>query len=234
MAGFEDHCWRDIVPAEVLDICSHYERPVGVGAGPAALLAIDLYELAYEGGARPVAELHRTYPSACGEHAYAAIEPTKRLFAAARSARLPVFYSTQDTRADSKPGLVTATRRQRIKTAPELYAIRPEFRPHPGDVVITKQRASAFYGTPLAAHLTQLGIRTAIVCGESTSGCVRATAVDAYSHGFHVVLVEECCFDRSALSHKVNLFDLHHKYADVLHLETVLAELAPAAVKKAG
>jgi maleamate amidohydrolase len=234
MAGFEDHCWRDIVPAEVLDIYSHYERPVGVGAGPLALLAIDLYELAYEGGARPVAELHRTYPSSCGEHAYAAIEPTKRLFAAARVAALPVFYSTQDTRADSKPSLITATRRQRIKTAPELYAIRPEFRPHPGDVVITKQRASAFYGTPLAAHLTQLGVRTTIVCGESTSGCVRATAVDAYSHGFHVVLVEECCFDRSPLSHKVNLFDLHHKYADVLHLETVLAELAPTSVKKAG
>ncbi len=147
---------------------------------------------------------------------------------------MPVFYSTQDTRADSKPAFLPATRRQRVKTAPELYAIRPEFRPQPGDVVITKQRASAFYGTPLAAHLTQLGIRTAIICGESTSGCVRATAVDAYSHGFDVVLVEECCFDRSPLSHKVNLFDLHHKYADVLHLEAVLAHLEGLAVKKAG
>ena len=80
------------------------------------------------------------------------------------------------------------------------------------DVVITKQRASVFFGTPLVAHLTQLGVQTLIICGESTSGCVRATAVDAYSHGFHVVLVEECCFDRSILSHKVNLFDMHHKY----------------------
>ena len=99
--------------------------------------------------------------------------------------------------------------------------IRPEFKPQPGDVVITKQRASVFYGTPLMAHLTQLGIQTLIVCGESTSGCVRATAVDAYSNGFHVVLVEECCFDRSELSHKVNLFDMHHKYTDVMHVDEV-------------
>jgi len=231
--GFEDHCWKDIVPADTLEIYSHYERPIGV-QGAAALLAIDLYELAYEGGAKPVIELHHTHPSSCGEHAYAAIEPTRRLFAAARRAALPVFYTTQDTRALSKPTAVTATRRQGIQTAPELYAIRPEFRPEPGDVVITKQRASGFYGTPLAAHLMQLGVRTVIVCGESTSGCVRASAVDAYSHGFHVVLVEECCFDRSPLSHKVNLFDLHHKYADVMHVEAVLAHLGGLAVRKAG
>jgi nicotinamidase-related amidase len=232
MTDFEDHCWKDLVPADVLDIYSHYIRDVGV-EGPAALLAIDLYELAYEGGAKPVAELHRTYPSSCGEHAWAAIEPTKRLFAGAHRAGLPVFYSTQDMRAEAKPHLVTATRRQGSKAGPEQFAIRPEFRPLPGDVVIAKQRASAFYGTPLAAHLTQLGVRTTIVCGESTSGCVRATAVDAYSHGFHVVLVEECCFDRSQLSHKVNLFDLHHKYADVLHLDATLAHLDALAVRKA-
>jgi nicotinamidase-related amidase len=100
-------------------------------------------------------------------------------------------------------------------------------------VVITKQRASVFFGTPLAAHLTQLGVRTLIICGESTSGCVRATAVDAYSHGYHVVLVEECCFDRSVLSHKVNLFDLHHKYTDVMHVDEVVAHLGGMAVKKA-
>jgi nicotinamidase-related amidase len=230
---FENYCWQDVVPADVLEIYSHYRRKLGVGPAP-ALLAIDLYELAYEGGKRPVIELHQTYPSSCGEHAFAAIQPTRRLFAAARRAGLPVFFSTMDTRTLAKPAAVAATRRQRIQTAPELYAIRPEFKPEPGDVVIAKQRASAFYGTPLAAHLTQLGVRTAIICGESTSGCVRATAVDAYSHGFEVVVVEECCFDRSALSHKVNLFDLHHKYADVMHLDAVAAHLDGLAVRKAG
>jgi nicotinamidase-related amidase len=116
---------------------------------------------------------------------------------------------------------------------PSDYVIRPEFKPQAGDVVITKQRASVFYGTPLMAHLTQLGIQTLIVCGESTSGCVRATAVDAYSNGFHVVLVEECCFDRSELSHKVNLFDMHHKYTDVMHVDDVVAHLDGMKVRKA-
>ena len=90
-----------------------------------------------------------------------------------------------------------------------------------------------FFGTPLVAHLTQLGVQTLIICGESTSGCVRATAVDAYSFGFHVVLVEECCFDRSILSHKVNLFDMHHKYTDVMHVDEVIAHLDGLAVRKA-
>jgi nicotinamidase-related amidase len=229
---FENHCWNDIVAPDVLDIYSHYARKTFVGPAP-ALLAIDLYELAYQGGAMPVAELHKTYASTCGEYAYAAIEPTRRLFAAARAANLPIFYTTQDTRPDSQPSRVTATKRRRVPQDPSLYAIKSEFKPQPGDVVITKQRASGFYGTPLLAHLTQLGVQTVIVCGESTSGCVRASAVDAYSNGFHVVIVEECCFDRSVLSHKVNLFDLHHKYADVLHVDEAVAHLERLLVKKA-
>jgi nicotinamidase-related amidase len=216
----------------VLEIYSHYERKTFVGTSP-ALIAIDLYELSYQGGAKPVAELAKIFPSSCGEHAHAAIEPTRRLVAAARAAGLPVFYSTMDTRADSLPTSVTATKRRKVATDPSLYAIRADFKPQPGDVVITKQRASIFYGTPLAAHLTQLGVRTLVICGESTSGCVRASAVDAYSHGFHVVLVEECCFDRSVLSHKVNLFDLHHKYADVIKVDEVIAHLDTMAVRKA-
>ena len=108
---FENHCWKDIVPPDVLDIYTHYHRKTFVGPSP-ALLAIDLYELAYQGGAKPVAQLHKTYPSTCGENAYAAIEPTKRLFAAARAAGIPIFYTTQDTRPDSLPSRVTATKRQ--------------------------------------------------------------------------------------------------------------------------
>jgi maleamate amidohydrolase len=230
---FEDHCWQDVVTPDILQIYSHYRRKTFVGPAP-ALLAIDLYELVYRGGAKTPAELAKTYPSACGQYAYAAIEPTKRLFTAARAAGLPIFYSTGDTRGESRPTFVNATKRVNPSADPSDFAIRPEFKPQPGDVVITKQRASAFFGTPLTAHLTQLGVQTLIVCGESTSGCVRASAVDAYSHGYHVVLVEECCFDRSLLSHKVNLFDLHHKYADVMHIDDVITHLAKSpAVKKA-
>ncbi len=88
--------------------------------------------------------------------------------------------------------------------------------------MIRKQRASAFFGTPLATNLVQLGVQSLIVLGQTTSGCVRASAVDAFSLGFKVALAEECCFDRNPLSHKVNLFDLHHKYADVLATETLI------------
>lgn len=221
---FEDHCWKDIVSSDVLDLYSRYRREVFVGVSP-ALLAIDLYELAYEGGPRPIAEISKEYPSSCGEYAWRAMEPTKKLFSAARSAAIPVFYSTMDVRHNSRPSGLNATKRQAPREDSGAYKIRPEFQPEPEDIIITKQRASAFFGTPLQAHLTQLGVRSVIICGESTSGCVRASAVDAYSYGFHVSLVEECCFDRSLLSHKVNLFDLHHKYADVLHIDEVEAHL---------
>jgi nicotinamidase-related amidase len=232
MSGdFEDHCWRDIVSPDDLEIYSHYHRKTYVGPAP-ALLAIDLYELAYRGGGKLPIELVKTNPSACGRYAYEAIEPTKRLFAAARAAGLPIFYSTGDMRSESKPDFVGSTKRVKPSIDAADYAIRPEFKPQKGDVVITKQRASAFYGTPLAAHLTQLAVQTVIVCGESTSGCVRASAVDAYSHGYHVVLAEECCFDRSLMSHKVNLFDMHHKYTDVMHVDEIIAHLAKTGTNK--
>jgi maleamate amidohydrolase len=229
---FEDHCWKDVISGDVLDLYSRYEREVFVGPSP-ALLAIDLYELAYEGGAKPISEISKVFPSSCGEHAWAAIEPTERLFAAARSAKIPVFYTTMDVRANSRPEGLNATKRRAPRNDAGAYAIRANFKPELDDVVITKQRASAFFGTPLQAHLTQLGVRTVIICGESTSGCVRASAVDAYSYGFHVVLAEECCFDRSVLSHKINLFDLHHKYADVLHADQVEAHLKSEHVRVA-
>lgn len=98
--------------------------------------------------------------------------------------------------------------------------------------MVAKCRASVFFETDLAGHLERLGVGTLVLCGETTSGCVRATAVDAYSHGLHVVVVEEAVFDRSPLSHKISLFDLHHKYADVMTLaqfELALDARRPAA-----
>ena len=189
-----------------------------------ALIAIDLYDLVYRGGAHPPPELNERYPNSCGIFAHRAIAPTKRLFAAARRAGIPVFFCTQDTRANNRPPGATSTRRQR-RVAPDGYAIYHEFTVEPSDVVIWKQRASIFQGTPLVSHLSLIGVRSLIVCGESTSGCVRASVVDGYSSGFHVTLVEECTFDRAELTHKVNLFDLAHKYADVMHVDEVIAHL---------
>jgi maleamate amidohydrolase len=221
---FEDHCWKDVVPEADLKLYSCYARETSVGPSP-AVLAIDLYNMVYRGGPKSPYELEENYPNSCGIYAHRAIEPTKRLFAAARRAGIPIFYCTQDTRPHNRPVGAYSTRRWRPKEAPDDREIYLEFTPQPNDVVIYKQRASVFQGTPLQSHLTMLGIRSLIMFGEATSGCVRASAVDGYSSGFHVSVVEECTFDRAELTHKVNLFDLHHKYVDVMHLDEVEAHL---------
>ncbi len=225
---FEDHCWKDIVDDEILEIYEAYRRDLHVGRNP-AVLAIDLYNKAYRGGNKPVREVNREHPGSCGENAWKAIPPTQRLFAAARAAGVPVIYSTRH--ADT--GGVHSTNRKLRDEAEEDYAILDQLGPKPGELVIYKERASAFFGTPLIAHLRRLGVESLIICGESTSGCVRASTVDAYSYGFHNVLVEECTYDRSMLSHKVNLFDMHHKYADVMHVDEVLAHLEKSVRKVA-
>ena len=219
--NFEDHCWRDVIPDDVLKIYAAYRREVYVGRSP-ALLASDLYNLAYRGGSEEVIDLIAQHPSACGVNAWGAIEPTRRLFSAARAAGVPVVYTT----AAQKDGSVVATNRQVGQGRDDDYAIFDAFAPMPGDLVIEKERASAFYGTPLVAQLTRRKIDSLIICGESTSGCVRASTVDAYSNGYHATVVEECVYDRAELIHKISLFDLHHKYADVMGVDEVVAERA--------
>ena len=221
---FEDHCWHDIVPAHVLKIYSAYERDIFVGENP-ALLAIDLYNLGYDGGPRPVEEVVSEYPSSCGIYAWNALPPTERLFKAARAVGIPVIYSTTERRPEANVTNANATARQRTRLSDESFEIKAELAPQPGDLMVYKQRASTFYGTPLLAQLHQMGVQSLIVCGESTSGCVRASVVDAYSNGIHTTIAEECTFDRSELSHKVNLFDLHHKYGDVMTVDDIVIHL---------
>lgn len=220
---FEDHCWMDVVDAETLDVYRNlWARKTYVGSAP-ALIAVDLYNSAYEGGALPVGEANKVSPGSCGVHAWRAIDPTKRLFSAARAAGIPMVHLTRAVRDGIDQVQSTARPIQSRNKAP--FAIRDDFAPLPGELVIHKELASGFFGTPLGPYLRKMKIDSLIVCGQSTSGCVRATAWEGYSHGFHVTIVEECVFDRSLISHKVNLFDLHHKYADVMHLDEVLQEI---------
>ena len=228
---FEDHCWKDLIDRETLDLYTAYHRELHIGPRP-ALLAIDLYKLTYAGGPRPLREVIKAFPRSCGEYAWRTVEPTKALLRAARQAGLPIIYTTVEARREVNPESVPTTRRTVDRVAEDSFEILEAFTPEPGDLVIYKERASAFFGTPLIAHLTALGVRSLIMCGETTSGCVRATVADAYSYGFHSVLVEECCFDRSPISHMVNLFDMHHKYADVMHLDEVLDALAASSGMK--
>ena len=225
VAGFEDHCWRDIIPEKILKIYEPYQRKTYVGDRP-ALVMIDLYNLVFQGGARPVHELVDEHPSSCGEYAHAAIEPIKALLAAARKVRMPVIHVTYDDRPETDHKSMHPTNRPKPKYDPLAYRIWKDFEPLPEEQFIYKKRASAFYGTPLSTSLVQLGVKAVVIAGETTSGCVRASAVDSYSHGFHTVVVEECVFDRSIVSHKVNLFDLHHKYADVMRAGEVIPALS--------
>ena len=217
---FEEHCWADVIPPEDMATYESYARETYIGDSP-ALLAIDLYNLVYKGGNRLPHELDAEFANSCGIHAHNAIEPTKKLFAAARAAGIPIFYVT----AQYSPHRVQSTRRRRLPMTEHDCEIHDAFAPEPEDTVFRKERPSAFFGTPLVAHLNQRRIDSLIVCGESTSGCVRASTLEAHMYGFHVSVVEECVFDRSEIIHKVNLFDMHHKYADVMKLDEVTAHL---------
>ena len=97
-----------------------------------------------------------------------------------------------------------------------------EIAPQKGEMVVRKQKPSAFFGTPLISMLNEVHADTVLVAGTTTSGCVRASVIDAFSYNFTVAVVEECTFDRGQASHKINLFDMNMKYADVVSLaETV-------------
>jgi len=219
---FEDYCWADIMDEETLEIYSAYERPLKVGPN-AAVLMIDVYQASYDGGQQKVVDVIKGHPSSCGERAWAMVEPGKQLLKAARAAGLPVMYSTGDVRSHAEKG--RPTNRVTMTETDNAYDILPELAPEEDDLVVYKQRASCFYGTPLMSHMVNLGIQSLIVGGGTTSGCLRAGVQDAKANGFHVTLVEECCYDRTAINHKVNLFDMHHKYADVMKLKDVIAHL---------
>ncbi|MGO2240927.1 MAG: N-carbamoylsarcosine amidohydrolase [Halomonas sp.] len=105
-------------------------------------------------------------------------------------------------------------------------AFCPEVTPREDELVMTKQYASAFFGTSLASTLVAMGIDTLIITGCSTSGCIRATAVDGLQHGFRVIVVRDCVGDRHPAPHEANLFDIDSKYGDVISLHETLDYLA--------
>lgn len=221
---FENHCWQDLYPPEIYDLYAPYRRETGI-KGRCGLLLVDLYNLCYEGGNLPISELYKEYPSSCGEHAWRALEPTRRMLEEMRSQGLPVLFSTKDVRNSRHQAKANATFRQQRQVSDGAYDIHPDLAPKDGELVIAKERASCFFGTPLVTYLQRLRVETLIIVGESTSGCVRATTTDSHSFGFHTVLIEEAVFDRNPVSHQASLFDLHHKYADVMSLTDVLGQL---------
>lgn len=224
-----DEIWSSVIDQPTRDLYKAYQRPRYVSEH-VAVLAIDLYKRVYRGGNRELVEITQEYPSSCGKYAWESREPTMRLLAAARQKDMPIVFSTGRLELEASK---RATLRQigEADSSDDLEIMDGFFAE--GDSIVQKDRASVFFDTNLHADLQRANIDGLIVIGESTSGCVRASAVDAYSLGYHVAIVADCCFDRSQVSHKVSLFDLHHKYADVFSIDGVLEAIDHSAVEAA-
>ena len=162
----------------------------------------------------------------------AAVAAAPPLLAAARRAGAPVIYTRVLYHPSGRDGGLFVRKVAALRAMVEgetLAEIVPELPPGPDDLVIVKQYASAFFGTSLAATLTALGCDTLLIAGCSTSGCVRATAVDTMQHGFLPVVVRDCVGDRHPGPHEANLFDIQAKYGEVRPLADVLAYLGELA-----
>lgn len=190
---------------------------VGWGARP-AVLVVDLVRAYTERGG-PF-ELPDPAP---------AVAATAELVDAARAGGHPVVWTVVRYSPDLVDGGLF------VRKVPALTAFAEgaaggwgelTLKPLPGEPLVVKQYASAFFGTSLAATLTARGIDTTVIAGVSTSGCVRASATDALQHGFRPVVVGDACGDRTAAVHDANLFDLNAKYADVTTVEAAVAQFA--------
>lgn len=164
---------------------------------------------------------------------YAAAEPAlgsnERLLAVARSAGVPVVFTNVVYQADGADGGYFYRKVPALKAflkGSPWGAFPATLQPHATELVVTKQYASAFFGTSLAATLHSMGVDTLLITGFSTSGCVRASALDALQHGFIPFVVSDACADRHPDPHKANLFDLQAKYAEVVTESDAIAMLS--------
>ncbi|MES4992515.1 isochorismatase family protein [Phyllobacterium sp. 22229] len=163
-----------------------------------------------------------------------AIAATRRLTDFSRAAGYPVIYTTiayHPSEIDNMAWLKKAGGMAALVEGTRLVEIDAATGIQPRDAVITKKGASAFYGTGLAALLTSARVDTVIVTGATTSGCVRASVVDAVQSGFNVLVPRDCCADRAVAPHEANLYDMHQKYADVTDADDILKWLESTRAK---
>lgn len=203
-----------------------YGGRIGVGTRP-ALLIIDVHYSFTGDEPQPILEAVKQYRTACGEEGWKAVGHIKRLLEACRAKNIPTFYTVSERRKDYFDSGVQRHKNFRHHEKSGVAGTRgtqivEEIAPIERDIIISKRKPSAFFGTPLMSYLNQLDVDTLLITGSTTSGCIRATVLDAYSYNFRTVVVEECTFDRFELSHAANLFDMDTKYADVMSIEEVL------------
>ena len=157
-----------------------------------------------------------------------AVEAIASVLPAARARGVPIIYVRTGYRPDGRDGGLFM---KKIPALIELQADSPAFEidprlaPEEGDLIVDKKFASAFFQTNLPSLLVAEGVDTIILTGCSTSGCIRAAAIDGISHGYRMILPEECTSDRAEGPHRANLFDINAKYGDVVPLDEVLAYL---------
>jgi len=224
--------WLSERDRAVFDAAGYGQR-AGPGRRP-ALLVVDVTHDFVGDRPEPILDSIRRFSNSCGEEGWVAMERIAELLGAFRTRGLPVFY----TKAPDNPSpadrgswawknardLEQSDLRSRIgNEIPEIIA------PLPGETVIQKAKPSAFFGSPLASYLPPLGVDTLVVAGTTTSGCVRATVVDAFSLNYRVLVAADAVFDRGELAHAANLFDIHAKYADVVPVAAVLEYVAALA-----
>ena len=218
--------WEEIFTASDREVIrkARFGEKQEFGENP-ALLIIDVNRafLGYKPGTAPGTTLKPAegYELSCGEAGWKAFNNIVRLLECCRNNGVFTVFTTGDAVMKRMCGSVTKAKFSDVVDSEEEEIPAP-ITPLPSEVVIQKTKASAFFDTPLARCLRERKIDTLLVTGTTTSGCVRASVVDAFSLGFRCFVVEECTFDRFELSHLVNLFDMNAKYADVISLDEAL------------
>jgi len=222
--------WDDILTARDKQVfsLSGFGKKAGLGQRP-ALLIIDVNYNFTGDKPEPILDSVRRFRTSCGEEGWEAVYRIRELLAEARKKHLPTFYTTAEENRSNSTLMVGGWAAKSNRTTEDMTEqwekaneIVEEIAPQPGDIIVHKQKPSAFFGTALMSMLNEVHADTVLVCGTTTSGCVRASVIDAFSYNMKVSVVEECVFDRGQASHKINLFDMAMKYADVIPLkETV-------------
>jgi maleamate amidohydrolase len=208
---------------------SGYASRGRLGANPALLVVDTTYAFCGD-RPEPILDSVRRFRSSSGEAAWRAVSEIQKLIAAAREAGAPVIFTRGlDAGANVSPGRWGDKNTRVGEDDPRHHEIVAEIAPAPGETVLKKAKPSGFFGTPLTSLLVERGVDSLVVCGGTTSGCVRATVVDGFSLNYSVAVVADATFDRVEASHWVSLFDMNLKYADVVDVPTALSALAGGA-----
>jgi nicotinamidase-related amidase len=221
--------WDDILTPRDKEVfaLSGFGKRAGFGQRP-AILVIDVNYNFVGDKPEPILDSVKRFRTSCGEEGWEGVYRIRDLLAEARKKHLPTFYTTaEENRSNTVTigGWAAKSSRTTEDMTPEwekTNEIVAEIAPQAGDIVVHKQKPSAFFGTPLMSMLTEVHADSLLVTGTTTSGCVRASVIDAFSYNLKVSVVEECVFDRGQASHKINLFDMAMKYADVISLKDAI------------